>query len=226
MTIVELEHVSKSFEGREILKSINLQVKKGDMIAIKGKSGAGKSTLLNIIAGLEKVSSGSFRFTGTSMEKSSSKALAKMRSKHIGYISQFSPMISHLTAKENILVPTLFHSEQQNRILDLKETIEHFELNHVMDTKVKKLSGGEIQRVAILRALIRNPSVIVADEPTGSLDDETTERIMSHLKELSSQGICVIIATHSAEVAKWCERIFTLTEKGVFEESRAPSHMN
>lgn len=219
MSRVVLKNIAKIYNAKYVLSNINLIGDPGSMIAIKGKSGSGKSTLLNIIAGLEKPSSGEFWIQETRMNDNSFSFLAKFRSEHIGYISQHSPMIPELTVLENIAVPLWFEKNENNRAVyqDRIEVLsDHFEIKHLLGKKIGLLSGGEIQRVGVIRGLIKKPQIIVADEPTGSLDDETALLVMEYFKVLKAEGATIVIATHSALVAEYCDKKYALTKDGLF----------
>lgn len=214
-----LEDVKKEFNGSVVFDNINLVVEKGNIIAIKGKSGVGKSTLLNIIAGLERPSSGSYFLNNMNIGESNFSDLTKIRSELVGYISQHSPMIPKLSAFENICVPLWFKKQnstlQSLSIKRIDELSELFEVKHLLTKKIEMLSGGEIQRVGVIRSLINNPDLLVADEPTGALDDDTTLKVLSCFKDLKLEGLTIIIATHSSLVAEHCDQVFNLTKDGL-----------
>jgi ABC-type lipoprotein export system ATPase subunit len=214
-----MDNVSKTFNGIPVFQNVSFEAKSGEIIAIKGKSGVGKSTLLNIIAGLEPLSSGEYMLNDINMGNKTSNELAKIRGESIGYISQYSPMVSKLTAIENITIPFLFkkidNKQYEERINSIYNLSDRFGIQHLLQKKINKLSGGEIQRVGIIRALINNPQVIVADEPTGSLDDETALTILGFLKEMRAEGLTIVLATHSNLIANECDKIYQLTEEGL-----------
>lgn len=214
-----LEDIKKEFNGETIFENVNLMGEKGNIIAIKGKSGIGKSTLLNIIAGLERPSSGSYFLNDIDISNSNLSDLTKIRSGLVGYISQHSPMIPKLSAFENICVPLWFKKKnsalQSLNIGRIDELSELFEIKHLLTKKIDMLSGGEIQRVGIIRSLINNPELLVADEPTGALDDDTTLKVLSCFENLKLEGLTIIIATHSGLVAEHCDQVFNLTKDGL-----------
>ncbi len=223
MSQICLSKISKSFKGSYVFKSLDLNGESGQIIAIRGKSGVGKSTLLNIIAGLETPTSGSYQFDDINMVDKNSNELARIRGEKIGYISQFSPMLPKLTAYENICIPLLLNRQNDDVLGSRKKRIEDlselFEIQNLLYKKVNKLSGGEIQRVGIIRSLINEPSIIVADEPTGSLDDESSLNILSYFQALKSEGIIIILATHSRIVSDHSDIVYNLTKDGLELES-------
>lgn len=223
MVQVVLKNISKSFGKNEIFNNISIDSgTSGKLIAIKGKSGVGKSTLLNIIAGLEKVTTGDYFLGNLNMTKKSINELAKIRGEKIGYVSQFSPVIPKLTVLENIKIPLLIWNvkgDLLNKKLQVIDQLSNqFEINHLLNKRIETLSGGEIQRVAIIRALTNKQKVIVADEPTGSLDEETSNKIIQYLHQLKLDGILIFIATHSSSVSTQCDKIYNLTKHGLIKD--------
>lgn len=218
-----LKGIEKKYGKSIIFKNIDLHVLPGTLVAIKGKSGVGKSTLLNIIAGLELPTSGTYFLDNVNMSNKNFKALAEIRKKRIGYISQHSPMIPGLTAFENIYIPLWLDKKKDNEDHSIDEKIEiskKFGVYPLLHKKIDKLSGGERQRVAIIRALMNNPKVIVADEPTGSLDDETAIKIVEYFQSLKGKGISIVIATHSELVANLCDQIYLLSKDGLISQKK------
>lgn len=223
MTNIQLKNVSKSFKGTLVFKNVNLRGKAGEIIAIKGKSGVGKSTLLNIIAGLESLTSGTYQLDGINMNNKNLNELARVRRKKIGYISQHNPMIPKLTAFENICVPLMFDKHNKDTIQSKIERIKYlsnlFQVDHILNKEIGKLSGGEIQRVAIIRSLVNNPQIIVADEPTGSLDEDTALTILSYFQAIKSEGLTILLATHSSLVAEQSDLVYHLSKEGLVLET-------
>ena len=184
------------------LNNISIKVKKGEFIAIVGKSGSGKSTLLHLLGGLDKPDRGNVIINNQDIYKMSDKELTVFRRKYIGFVYQFYNLIPALTVKENILLPALFDGR---KISDkkLEELVKKLGLINKMDAYPNDLSGGQQQRVAIGRALINHPKIILADEPTASLDPQTSRRVMHDLKMLNEEyGMTVVANLHSVELAK------------------------
>ena len=200
--IVDIKKLTKTFsDGSKklhVLKDINLQIDKGSIITIKGPSGSGKSTLLSIIGTLDNADSGELLINGISIEDNTN--IDKLRNKSIGFVFQFHNLISELTLEENVSLPKMIAKEQ----LDKKELIElfdYFDLKDRMNSFPNDLSGGEKQRVAVMRAIINNPSIIIADEPTGNLDKENALKMMSLFQKLNTEKkLTIIVATHDENV--------------------------
>ncbi|MBU9889423.1 MAG: ABC transporter ATP-binding protein [Candidatus Omnitrophica bacterium] len=184
----------------EILRSVQLTVRKGEMVFITGKSGCGKSTLLHILGGLDRPSQGKILFEGRDLTAMSEGELARIRSRQMGFVFQFYHLLPELTVYENVLLPTLIAGRPNKEWV--KEVLKRVRLWNRRTHYPSELSGGEQQRVAIARALVNHPSVVLCDEPTGNLDEENAEAIMALLHELNvQQGQSFIIVTHDEELA-------------------------
>lgn len=216
--ILELKNINKSFiSGKNTVtvhNDFNMSVEAGEMVAIMGKSGSGKTTLLNIIAGIDYPDSGEYIFDGAKVDLKNTADGVKFRRNHIGIVLQHFALINDFTVKENIYVALweskLTTSEKKKRIDSILKKCGIYKLR---DEYPSKLSGGEKQRVAIARALVSEPKLLLADEPTGALDSETEEEIMSLIKKLNSElNTTVILITHDQEVANECTRTITLTK--------------
>jgi putative ABC transport system ATP-binding protein len=212
--IIEIKNLKKSYDNGNIkaLNGMNLEVKKGEFISIMGPSGSGKSTLLNMIGALDRADEGSITVAGIDLLKT--KKLNQFRSKEIGFVFQMHNLIPNLTVLENVQIP-LFEtkassSEMKARALELLKAVN---LENKINQKPTKLSGGERQRVAIARALVNHPSIILADEPTGSLDSKTGEVILDLLKELhSKEKVTLVMVTHEPYVGNMAERLVTVLD--------------
>jgi putative ABC transport system ATP-binding protein len=212
--IIEIKNLKKSYDNGNIkaLNGMNLEVKKGEFISIMGPSGSGKSTLLNMIGALDRADEGSITVAGIDLLKT--KKLNKFRSKEIGFVFQMHNLIPNLTVLENVQIPMFetnaSSSEMKARALELLKAVN---LDHKINQKPTKLSGGERQRVAIARALVNHPSIILADEPTGSLDSKTGEVILDLLKELhSKEKVTLVMVTHEPYVGNMAERLVTVLD--------------
>lgn len=200
--IVDIKKLTKTFsDGSKklhVLKDINLQIDKGNIITIKGPSGSGKSTLLSIIGTLDNADSGELLINGISIQDNTN--IDKLRNKSIGFIFQFHNLISELTLEENVSLPKMIAKEQLGK-KELIELFEYFDLKDRMNSFPNDLSGGEKQRVAVMRAIINNPSIIIADEPTGNLDKENALKMMSLFQKLNTEKkLTIIVATHDENV--------------------------
>ena len=200
--IVDIKKLTKTFSDGStklhVLKDINLQIDKGSIITIKGPSGSGKSTLLSIIGTLDNADSGELLINGNSIHENTN--IDKLRNKSIGFVFQFHNLISELTLEENVSLPKMIAKEQWDKD-ELIELFEYFDLKDRMNSFPNDLSGGEKQRVAVMRAIINNPSIIIADEPTGNLDKENALKMMSLFQKLNTEKkLTIIIATHDEDV--------------------------
>lgn len=212
--ILIANQIDKSFEGRSVLKGLDLKVGRGDLIAIMGKSGSGKSTLLHILGTLDTPDSGELIISGQQPTKMSKNQLSDFRNQRIGFVFQFHHLLPEFDLLENILMPG-FIAKTDKRILmqRAKELIEYFGLGHVQHQRPGQLSGGEQQRAAICRALINQPGLILADEPTGNLDQEASEefhRMFGKLRSDFNQSF--VIVTHQHDLAAYCDKTYILLD--------------
>ena len=207
----------------EILRSVQLIIRKGEMVFVTGKSDSGKSTLLHLLGGLDRPSQGKILFEGKDMTEMSEKELAKIRSRHIGYVFQFYHLLPELTVYENVLLPTLI-AGKPNKIW-VKEVLKRVRLWNRRTHFPSELSGGEQQRVAVARALVNHPAVVLCDEPTGNLDAENAASIMALIHELNAQeGQAFLIVTHDEEMASRHERTYRLHEGVLVPGQRFTPH--
>ena len=200
--IVDIKKLTKTFSDGSrklhVLKDINLQIDEGSIITIKGPSGSGKSTLLSIIGTLDNADSGKLLINGMSIQDNTN--IDKLRNKSIGFVFQFHNLISELTLEENVSLPKMIAKEQWDKD-ELIELFKYFDLTDRMNSFPNDLSGGEKQRVAVMRAVINNPSIIIADEPTGNLDKENALKMMSLFQKLNTEKkLTIIISTHDEDV--------------------------
>ena len=219
-TIFELKNISKEYRTKvetiEILKNINFKLNQADFVSIQGKSGSGKTTLLNIIGLLDTPSTGEIRFDDKIINYSDEKIKNMMRNKKIGFVFQFHYLLNEFTALENVMLPALIDKKIDRKQLEIKakELLDLVELGHRVNHKPLELSGGEKQRVAIARALVNEPNIILADEPTGNLDLETSETISKLFKKINEEKKqTIVIVTHSNELAELTKDKYKI-EKG------------
>jgi len=221
--IIQLKDVHKDFEmGDSIvaaIEGVNLEIKKGEFLAIVGPSGSGKSTMMNLVGALDLATQGAIYLDGYDIEKLDESDLAQIRGRKIGFIFQTFNLIPTLTAKENIMLPMMFQDYTEDEKQDrADELLKQVSLDHRTDHLPSELSGGERQRVAIARALANSPDVILADEPTGNLDSKTSNEIMKMFININKQGKTVIMVTHDPEIAKLAKRVVTLKDGQVIKE--------
>jgi putative ABC transport system ATP-binding protein len=211
--LVRLDRVTKDYsEGRElrhVLTDASLEVGEGEFVAIRGRSGSGKSTVLNLVAGIDRPSSGEIYVAGTALSQLGSRERTLLRRDHIGFVFQFFNLIPTLSVLENVLLPAeLSGRDESRRAADLLERVG---LADRAASFPDRLSGGEQQRVAIARALVRDPRLVLADEPTGNLDDATGATVMGLLDALTRRaGKTLLLATHSREVGALADRAVTI----------------
>lgn len=223
--IIRLADVTKSYQVAEgtfqALRNVSLQIGQGQFIAITGKSGSGKSTLLNVLTGIDKPTQGEVLINGVRVDKLSESELARWRGKNVGVVFQFFQLLPTLTILENVMLPMDFCStyaktERKQRALGLLEKVN---IAEQADKFPSALSGGQQQRAAIARALANDPSILVADEPTGNLDTQNALAIMQLFTDLSKQGKTVVVVTHEKEFSALFERSIHITDGVIKEET-------
>lgn len=212
--MIKTKNIRKSFGELEVLKGVNLSVEKGEVVSIVGPSGAGKTTLLQIIGTLDKPSAGEIVVDGVDVRKLGADKLSVFRNKHIGFIFQFHQLLPEFTALENVIIPALIGNEDIKKATKrAKELLDYLQLSDRLTHKPSELSGGEKQRVAVARALINNPSLILADEPSGSLDSKNKEELHKLLFDLRDKfGLTEVIVTHDVELANLCDRTIEMVD--------------
>ncbi|MGL5042721.1 MAG: ABC transporter ATP-binding protein [Culicoidibacterales bacterium] len=200
---------------------MSLKITKGDCISIEGKSGAGKSTLLNILAGIEKPTKGQYYYEGQEMSKFSNNKMAQFRNEEIGYVLQQFALVYEFTVYENIVLPLIYsHVKKSEYAKRVSQALELVGLPGIEHSMCDELSGGQQQRVAIARAIINKPQILLADEPTGSLDTQTGEEILELLLKLNAQGMTVVIVTHDKDISMRCRRNIKISDGKLVEETR------
>lgn len=223
--IIELKHIVKRFfigkpNELEILHGIDLQVKEGEFLAVIGESGSGKSTLMNIIGALDRPTEGEYRLADVDVCQAKDRRLSEIRNQQIGFVFQTYNLIARTSALANVELPMLYGSvPKKERNARAKELLEMVGMADRMSHRSDELSGGQKQRVAIARAMANNPSIILADEPTGALDSETGRLIMDIFHKLhEEQGKTIVLITHSKELAEETQRIVTLKDGRIVDE--------
>ncbi|MDC3232145.1 ABC transporter ATP-binding protein [Prochlorococcus sp. AH-716-A09] len=220
--VATLEKVSKMYGKDELivkaLDNVNLEIYKGDYLAVMGASGSGKSTAMNIIGCLDRPSQGVYQLNGTPVENLSDDELAELRNQKLGFVFQQFHLLSDATALENVLLPMIYAGvdpiEREKRA---KNALDKVGLSERVNNRPNQLSGGQQQRVAIARAIINNPAILLADEPTGALDSKTTEDVLDLFDKLHESGITIVLVTHEDEVASRAKKIARFKDGKIIE---------
>ncbi len=220
--VATLEKVSKMYGKDELivkaLDNVNLEIYKGDYLAVMGASGSGKSTAMNIIGCLDRPSQGVYKLNETPVENLSDDELAELRNQKLGFVFQQFHLLSDATALENVLLPMIYAGvdpiEREKRA---KNALDKVGLSERVNNRPNQLSGGQQQRVAIARAIINNPAILLADEPTGALDSKTTEDVLDLFDKLHKSGITIVLVTHEDEVASRAKKIARFKDGKIIE---------
>ena len=212
MSMISVQNVSKKFGSREILKDLSFDVEENEFVALVGPSGSGKSTLLNMIGLLDNIDSGKILINGKILPKVNSRSAVNYRKNVINYLFQLNALISTSSVKDNLMLALTFTNfSKEEKEKKIKETLRFVGLENRLDSKVNELSGGEQQRIAIVRAILKPGDIILADEPTGSLDPDMAQKSFDLIRSLRDQfGKTILIVTHNLDHAKQCDRIVSL----------------
>ena len=223
-SLIQMKGLHKSFtlgnQTLEVLRGINLDVKRGEMVAIAGASGAGKSTLLHIMGTLDRPTQGTLCYDGQNLLDYSESALAEFRNRRIGFVFQFHHLLPEFTALENTYLPALIQKQAKTQAIDTaKRLLTEVGLAHRFHHKPGELSGGEQQRVAVARALIRNPELVLADEPTGNLDTHTGEALFDLLRNLNQKrSTAFVIVTHNEQLSAQSDRLIHIQDGRITQD--------
>ena len=222
--ILKIESIEKYYGNKSSLtkaiNNISLQVEKGEFVAIMGASGSGKTTLLNCISTIDKVTSGNIYVAGRNITNLNGKELNKFRREELGFIFQDFYLMDSLSVEENIMLPMIISKQNINKMIaEAKKYAEQFQIEHLLKKNPYELSGGEKQRVAICRALINNPDLILADEPTGNLDSKSGKIVIDALNKISSEyKKTIVMVTHDPQMASYCSRLILLKDGVILED--------
>lgn len=226
--MIDIKDIKKSFGSLQVLKGISLHINKGEVVSIVGPSGAGKTTLLQIIGTLDDADSGEITIDGISVNNLGQKEMAKFRNGHIGFVFQFHQLLPEFTAVENIMIPAMIAGVSQKEAKKkAMELLQFLGLEDRANHKPNELSGGEKQRVAVARALVNNPSVILADEPSGSLDSKNKSELHQLFFDLRDKfGHTIVIVTHDEQLATTTDRTIRLVDGEVVDDDNENENEN
>lgn len=224
-TILEAINLNKSFKNSSeqetfVIKGIDLIIKKGEFVSIMGQSGSGKSTLLYNISGMDRLTSGQVIFDKYDISNLSDKDMSALRLLKMGFIFQHSHLLQFLTIKENIMLPAI-HANNKSKVQiesDANQLMELVNIESIKNQDINKVSGGELQRAAICRALINNPDIIFGDEPTGALNSKASQEVMNILNDINKKGNTILIVTHDLKVAARADRVIYLSDGNIETE--------
>lgn len=222
---IKITNLSKTYDTGAVqvhaLKDINLTIEKGEYVAIMGHSGSGKSTLMNILGCLDKPTGGIYELDGIDVSKQSQRQLSYIRNKKIGFVFQSFNLIPRTTALKNVELPMIYAKKgAKERIERAKELLEKVGLGARLEHMPNEISGGQKQRIAIARALANEPSILLADEPTGNLDTASSVEIMELFTQLNNEGVTVVVVTHEDDIAEFTKRIVRFKDGNIIEDRR------
>ncbi len=224
--LIKIEDLTKDYIDDELvtpaLRGVSFEIKQGEFVAVMGSSGSGKSTLMHIIGFLDKLTSGSYFFDGEDASHFDDEKLADIRNKKVGFIFQSYNLLPRISVLDNVLLPTIYANDLNKKEVKEKaiKLLDKVGLSHRMEHRSNQLSGGEQQRVAIVRALINDPRLILADEPTGNLDSKSGQEVMEILQDLNEEGHAILMVTHEKYVAECSRRMLELKDGKVVYDHR------
>lgn len=212
--MIKIEGISKSFKDTYVLNDVSFGIEKGDFTAVMGPSGSGKSTLLYSVSGMDKISAGQVIFEGINISALSEKELASFRLTKMGFVFQNAQMLKNLTIYDNIILPGLVAKKELPEKIRKRATelMGRMAISGIENRDIKEVSGGQLQRASICRAMINNPDILFLDEPTGALNSEATEQVLGMLAELNSEGTTIMIVTHDSRVAAKAKKVLYIRD--------------
>ncbi|MFM7018297.1 ABC transporter ATP-binding protein [Flavobacterium sp.] len=228
--LIQITNIKRDFQlGNEtinVLKGIDLQINKGEYVALMGPSGSGKSTLMNLLGCLDTPTSGTYILNGNDVSQMHDDDLAEIRNKEIGFVFQTFNLLPRTTALDNVALPMIYAGySKTDRTIRATEVLKQVGLDDRMDHQPNQISGGQRQRVAVARALVNKPSIILADEPTGNLDSKTSVEIMKLFGDIHAAGNTVILVTHEEDIAKYAHRIIRLRDGMIESDNQNEGHL-
>ncbi|MBU1137007.1 ABC transporter ATP-binding protein [Patescibacteria group bacterium] len=224
--LIQFENISKNYTSEELITpalcGVSFDVEEGEFVAITGSSGSGKSTLMHIIGFLDKATEGKYLFDGEDTSQFEDNKLAQIRNNKIGFVFQMYNLLPRTSVLDNVLLPTIYNAKDGKSELDhrARQLLERVGLSHRINHHPNQLSGGEQQRVAIVRALINNPRLILADEPTGNLDSKSGQEVIEIIQKLNDDGHTIMMVTHEKEVAECARRVLVLRDGQIISDAK------
>lgn len=222
--MLELKQLKRAYNRDDIapfiaVDNVDLNIMRGDFVSIIGRSGSGKSTMLNMIVGLLRPTSGKILINGADLWSMNDESMAKIRNSKIGYVPQGLSLLSNLTILDNVRLPFYLHKREGNGIERAMNLLEEMRIQNLAERYPAQLSGGEMRRVAIARALVNNPEFLIADEPTGDLDEETTKEVMNLFSEIYHKGITILMVTHEYDITSYGNRVCMMSSGKLIEKN-------
>ncbi|WP_276749960.1 ABC transporter ATP-binding protein [Gemella morbillorum] len=217
MIILKGKNLEKSYTNgvlkTKVLKGVNIEIKEGEFVSIMGKSGSGKSTLLNILSSLDMPDNGEIYFEGREITHLGEEEAAKLRRESFGFVFQLPKMVRNLSILDNILLPSINYKKNKNDLMDkAKQLMKKIGIEHIEDNRISQVSGGQLQRAGICRALINNPKILFADEPTGALDSKTGQEVLELFSIFHAEGKSILMVTHDVQVASKADRVLFMKD--------------
>ena len=217
MIILKGKNLEKSYTNgvlkTKVLKGVNIEIKEGEFVSIMGKSGSGNSTLLNILSSLDMPDNGEIYFEGREITHLGEEEAAKLRRESFGFIFQLPKMVRNLSILDNILLPSINYKKNKNDLMDkAKQLMKKIGIEHIEDNRISQVSGGQLQRAGVCRALINNPKILFADEPTGALDSKTGQEVLELFSIFHAEGKSILMVTHDVQVASKADRVLFMKD--------------
>lgn len=212
--MIKVENISKSFNETEILHNISFEIEKGDFVAVMGPSGSGKSTLLYSISGMDSISYGSVLFDGVNISEMQEDELSRFRLTKMGFVFQYAQMLKNLSIFDNITLPGLVAKKESPDDIRKRanELMKRMEIEGIKDRDIREVSGGQLQRASICRAMINNPEILFMDEPTGALNSGATDQVLAILEDLNREGMTIMTVTHDPRVAAKAKKVYYIKD--------------